>query len=366
MAFRRPTQMKSRVGGSISQLFAGAGGCGISKALSFKPKFDLFHDRGQINRNLLQGFESLKRSIHSSFDGEDDFSELGPPVAQGRGALSKLMTEKPEPTLNKKALAGWSSYAESHLSVRNALLSLGKPSPSCPKPEKNDIPGLSADSKCDYNFNDSNSISIENVPTTVDLAQLIEAVLIYGKVSSACMRTSPNGLRCELEFENLSSSRRAVTVGLVNIRGNRLPIRPSHVQETFVIRINSISKETTDPTIHALCKSIGPLEGLVRAGKDVVDAIFSLKNNPDIQGILAKLNDTFLDNCQWSACLRPRNSIPTENPKNEDAKSRLGSEIENCLAAVKAKHSLKGIHILDLQKMHTLITHLEGQPAVSR
>lgn len=45
----------------------------------------------------LEGIQSLRRSFYSSSDEDDDFAELGSPVARSLGTLKKLKTEKPEP-----------------------------------------------------------------------------------------------------------------------------------------------------------------------------------------------------------------------------------------------------------------------------
>ena len=41
------------------------------------------------------------------------------------------------------------------------------------------------------------------------------------------------------------------------------PICPTHASETVTIRISNISTKTADAMINSICKSVGPLEGLM-------------------------------------------------------------------------------------------------------
>ncbi|KAL6978334.1 hypothetical protein U1Q18_020004 [Sarracenia purpurea var. burkii] len=98
--------MKSRLGAVVSPLIIGQHRRSISKAISANPRSTSFNADGRANRVLhigtlanlqLQESESLKRSLHSSVDNEDEFSELGAPVRWGAGKLLNLVTEKPGP-----------------------------------------------------------------------------------------------------------------------------------------------------------------------------------------------------------------------------------------------------------------------------
>lgn len=60
------------------------------------------------------------------------------------------------------------------------------------------------------------------------------------------------------------------------------------------IRITNINLETTDSAIHSMCTSYGSLEGLVRTKEDAVDAFFRIKDNADIDSILAKYEATYI------------------------------------------------------------------------
>ena len=81
---------------------------------------------------------------------------------------------------------------------------------------------------------------------------------------------------------------RAVLAGGITVESVHLSIRPLHSPEIVSIRIQGIGKETTDPTIHTICKSIGALEGLAKAGKDAVDAFFRVENDAELQTIVKR------------------------------------------------------------------------------
>uniref|UniRef100_A0A5B7BG13 RRM domain-containing protein n=1 Tax=Davidia involucrata TaxID=16924 RepID=A0A5B7BG13_DAVIN len=364
--------MKSRVGASISPLFNGQHKSSIFKAISVIPKFTLFNCDGHSNSLQLQGIESLKRSVHSSADEDDEFSELGPPVAQGVSTMLKLVTEKPEPfrktDLARKVFPGRSLPGESSLSLRDIFSNMGRPSPTpqIKLENHNDVSGFSVNSNSASNFKNSRSITIENIPSIVDLSQLIEAISIFGKISSVSMRTVPNEFDCcDVLFESAESSSRAISKGRITVRRFQLPIRPLHVPETVTIRIKNISSETTDPAIHSMCTSIGSLEGLARAKKDAVDAFYRVKDDLGSQSILKKLNDTVIDDCQWSAHLLPRDFTPVVMTNNEDAKYKLGLQISSDLAELRRDIYMKKNYSEDLEWLHLAIVHLESGPTGS-
>lgn len=51
-------------------------------------------------------------------------------------------------------------------------------------------------------MDNSCSVSIENIPSTISLADLVQAISVFGKVSSAYIRSVPAGLGCcDVDFE---------------------------------------------------------------------------------------------------------------------------------------------------------------------
>ncbi|KAL7199044.1 hypothetical protein ACSBR2_021347 [Camellia fascicularis] len=285
----------------------------ISKAISAKPWLTLLNTDGHSNRLQLQGIESLKRSLHSFVDDDDDFSELGPATAQRAAKQLKLMTEKRE-------LYGV------------------KTSPSVPRKlqNQNDDSRYTVNTKNASHLPNSSSITIEDVPSIVKLSQLIGAISIFGEISRASMRTLPNGLHCcDVEFQGVESKRRAVSAGGITVKSFHLPIHPPHPLETVTIRIKNISNETADAAIHSICMSFGSLEGLARTEEDAVDALYSVKDNLDLQSILKKLNATFTGDRRWSASLLSRDCTPVAMSNNEDSKHKLGLQISSHLKKLK-------------------------------
>ncbi|KAA8549104.1 hypothetical protein F0562_000788 [Nyssa sinensis] len=395
--------MKSRLGASISPLVNGQHRSSIFKTISVIPKFTLFNCDGHSNSLQLQGIESLKRSIHNSADEDDEFSELGPPSSQGLSTMLKLATEKPEhfrkSGIAKKVVSGRSLPRESILSLRNVFLNESRLSraPHLKLENHSDVSGFTVNSKsaCNFkhsrsitiekipsavdlsqlieaisksacNFKHSRSITIENIPSAVDLSQLIEAISVFGKISSASIRTVPNERDCcDVSFENVESSRRAVSVGVIRVGSFLLLIHPVHVPETVTIRIKNINSETTDPAIHSMCTSIGLLGGLARAKEDVVDAIYRVNDDLDSRSILKKLNETVVDDCQWSAHVLPKETTPVAKTNNGDARCKLGLQINSHLAELKKEIYMKKIYCEDLEDLHQAIVHLEDHPAVT-
>ncbi|GMQ00293.1 hypothetical protein CsSME_00047438 [Camellia sinensis var. sinensis] len=175
--------LKSKLSSSSSSLwssFTGLQRRHISKAISAKPWLTFLNTDGHSNRLQLQGIESLKRSLHSFVDDDDDdFSELGPATAQRATKQLKLMTEKRE-------LYGV------------------KTSPSVPRKLQNQNydSRYAVNTKNASHLPNSSSITIEDVPSIVKLSQLIGAISIFGEISRASMRTLPNGLHCcDVEFQ---------------------------------------------------------------------------------------------------------------------------------------------------------------------
>lgn len=85
----------------------------------------------------------------------------------------------------------------------NAHSQIKKPKDTRPKTEKPKDTRPKID-KCDSNIKNSTSISIENVPSAVDMSKLLESLSTFGKISSASMENVASGLdRCVVKFEVL-------------------------------------------------------------------------------------------------------------------------------------------------------------------
>ncbi|KAK9281400.1 hypothetical protein L1049_004300 [Liquidambar formosana] len=384
------TKMKSRLlRASICTFLTGKKGeHGI---ISVKPKATFFNFHGHSYRSIcyrrtlancqLQGIRS-QESLHSSSDEDDDFAELGLPLLQGGSTVLKLTTKKPEKLSQggstvlklmteksehfkktdpaRKASSSTSLHAESNPTSTDIRLKQGNPIPGLHLKFENDseVPRLNVNSKTASNCKNSSSITIENIPSVINLPQLKEAISIFGKITNASMRTVPNELDCcDVVFESVESSSRAVSVGGITVRSFYLPIRPLHVPETVTIRISNISTETDDSEIHFMCKSYCHLDGLVRKKDDVVDALFSVKDNSETQSILNKLNHTIIDDSQWSAHVLPRDSASEVMSSNGDVQSRL--------AELRRQFCIKELYLEDLEALHFALVHLEGHPAAN-
>ena len=75
--------------------------------------------------------------------------------------------------------------------------------------------------------------------------------------------------------------------------------RPPDNKEAVSVKITNINLETTDSAIHSMCTSYGSLTGLVRTKEDAVDAFFSIKDNADIDSILAKYETPYILFIPW-------------------------------------------------------------------
>ncbi|XP_017238301.1 uncharacterized protein LOC108211260 isoform X2 [Daucus carota subsp. sativus] len=333
--------------------------------------------------------------MHSSLASEDDFSDLGPPVIQGVNTRLKLATEKPEFFRQSKDDSRNSTASKQDMKIipraRDLLMSMDKLSRTSAKIEKSEntrpktekaenarlivekangthpttkkpknYSDVTSNNKCHSSIKNSSSISIENVPSAVNMSELLESLSTFGKVSSSSMENVASGLdRCFVKYENEESSSRAISAGNITIGSFDLPIRPLPVPESVTIRINDIGNNTSYTAVHSICKTIGELVGVVKATENSVDALFSLKDYSETQNILAKLNDKIVDNCKWSAHLLLNTSSPEEVSKNE--RIQLGLQVSNQLKMLKTEMSTRKVYAEDLEYMHMAIMHLEEQ-----
>lgn len=174
-------------------------------------------------------------------------------------------------------------------------------------------------------------------------------------------------------LESPESSTRATSVGGTTVTGIHLPIRPMHASETVTIRISNISTKTADAMIHSICKSVGPLEGLLRKKASEVKAFFIVKNNLDPQSILEQLDCKIVDKCQWSACVSTEDSgsapmtiKDNSQCKLDDRQCKLGDQISSSIADVKRQilreFLMKKLYLEDLENLHVSLVHLENHP----
>ncbi|KAL6184898.1 hypothetical protein ACLB2K_046297 [Fragaria x ananassa] len=174
---------------------------------------------------------------------------------------------------------------------------------------------------------------------------------------------SSNSLKGDsTKLETVGASKRPVLSDAVSENCFDPTIHPLGDKGAVNIRITNINLETTDSAIHSMCTSYGSLEGLVRTKEDAVDAFFRIKDNADIDSILAKLNDTVMNDHKWSANLHQRDSIPAVTSKQSNASLNVGLHISHQLAEVRRQVSMKTVCVEDLEYLHHALLHLEAHP----
>ncbi|KAL4603440.1 hypothetical protein ACB092_10G124300 [Castanea dentata] len=281
--------LKPRLGACLSSLFTGEHG-----VVSVSSKLRAVCCLQTVANFQLEGIQSLRQSFYSSSGEDDDFAELGSPVARSLGTLKKLKTEKPEPFRKnehaRRSSSGMPLRSEVSPRLKNnctkfVISSLAHRL----KLDNLDNVSSNPNNVDASNFNSSSSISVEKIPSSVNLSLLKEALSTFGKISKASMRSKPKKRGCcYIQFESAESCKRAISAGGIVVDSYILPIHPLLVEDIVTISISNISSETADSTVHSICMSYGPLEGLVRTKKGVVDALFGVKNNSDLQSILEK------------------------------------------------------------------------------
>ncbi|XP_009797374.1 uncharacterized protein [Nicotiana sylvestris] len=359
--------MKPRLAASISALMAG-GRTGICKAISgILPESQTFSGFGR-NCSSFQ-FQRFKSSKGLQFvcDDDDDFSELGSPVERAIGQL-KLATEKPDPFVKhdngRKVSSSKSSRSESKQSRKGRILNLDKPhQTSCEFGNGDDASGSIYTTSDAARMNGRRSISVGNVPSTISLSQLVEAVSVFGKVCTTSVRDLPDGLNCwDIQFESLESCNRAIRAGALTLGETRLQIRPLRASIIVTIRIKGISGVASIGEIYSICK-VGTTEGLAWVSKDSVDALFTVETDTESQSILKKLNGTTVGGHRLSASLLPCNSSFGSMSESEDARCKMGLQISSYLTVLKLQLEEKKVHLEDLQMLHEGIMHLEDLPS---
>ncbi|KAH6823876.1 hypothetical protein C2S53_013572 [Perilla frutescens var. hirtella] len=202
------------------------------------------------------------------------------------------------------------------------------------------------------------SISIKNIPSEIDLPELIKAISEFGKVSGASFVTTSNKLKCcHIEFEDAVSSRGAILAGKVEVGSHVFLVNA--LEDLVTVRIKNINKDTTDSAIHSICKSAGELVGLARTGNDGVDAFFNVRNYTSHLDIVKRLNNTVLDLSHWSACVLTSISNSSEVPSEKDARYKLHSQIFYHFSKLKTELHLKQVYLSDLEYLNACIRHMQ-------
>ncbi|KAE8009392.1 hypothetical protein FH972_005830 [Carpinus fangiana] len=355
--------MKPRLRACLSALFTGEHGV-VSR--SVKPRAASY--LRILANSQSEGIHSLRRSLHSSSEEDDDFSESAVPVAQGVGTHLKLKTAKPDPFRKdeprRRSSSRMSLPAEGRPRSKGISSKLVKSSPTPTLKPDNQVNISSTPTNINFfNFKSSSSISVENVPSTIKLSLLKSELSVFGEISMASMTSKPNEFDCcYVQFESVESRKKALAVGGIRLSSFILPIRPLRVKETVTIRISNISSETADSTIHSMCMSFGLLEGFVRTKEGLVDALFSVEDNKNAQSILTKLNHTSMDDCKWTACLHSRDSASEVMTNKDYTPCNLGLQIVSHLDDMEAQMSMKKVYAEDLKILHHSLMHLEAHP----
>ncbi|KAL8470614.1 hypothetical protein ACS0TY_033242 [Phlomoides rotata] len=237
-----PTKMKSKVAASFCLYLADTCWRNTRSTMPARSMISFFNCRHcQISCSFqAKGFESSSRAAHS-FGDNDVFSNLGP-ASECPTKKIKLATEKPDDfvllrnliILRKPIPVGRNPLAvplssDNRISVNEIL------------PSSTDDAGKVSDIEGPL------SVSIKNVPSAVGLTELVEAISIFGKVSHASFVTASNKLRCcNIEFEDVESSRKASVTGEVTVGNRVFTIDRLDAVDLATIRIRNISDKTTD------------------------------------------------------------------------------------------------------------------------
>ncbi|CBI36926.3 unnamed protein product, partial [Vitis vinifera] len=317
------TMLRVRVLASSSTLFTGEHKF-ISTSISVKPELALFNGNGHTSR-----WNAGTTHFINSFS--------------KTSLVVKLMTEKLEPFMVFILCANLTPFFPLQTQFHTSRASSGTCLPAESSP-----------------YLKSNLLKQEGISAS-------------GKISNAFVKNVPTQLESCDVLESPESSTRATSVGGTTVTGIHLPIRPMHASETVTIRISNISTKTADAMIHSICKSVGPLEGLLRKKASEVKAFFIVKNNLDPQSILEQLDCKIVDKCQWSACVSTEDSgsapmtiKDNSQCKLDDRQCKLGDQISSSIADVKRQilreFLMKKLYLEDLENLHVSLVHLENHP----
>ncbi|KAI3449415.1 hypothetical protein Pfo_006080 [Paulownia fortunei] len=364
--------MKSRLAASVYLFLAGTCRRNTRNTLSSRSLVTSFDHRDcQISSSFhAQGVESTNRAVHSSAIEDEAFSELGPEVSEYCAKQIKLVTEKPDHFAKKtcpsrRELDGRPLSSSTRPRIKEIIATMGGASPT----SNSKLGGHSHastftdDTKKISVIERPRSVLVKNIFYTVGLSELVEAVSVFGNVSGASFVNASNGLRCcNIEFEDVDSSRRAILAGTIAVGSQIFPVHPLDAVDVVAFRIENINKETTDYTIHSRCKSVGEFVGLARTSKDVVEAFFNVRNDTIHLKILQKLNDTVIDLNRWSAHVLTSKSKSSDVSSDEEARYKLGLQIFDHFSELRRQLAIKKVYLEDLETLNASIMHIEELP----
>lgn len=319
-------------------------------SLSF-PKYGAYADR------------IPKHSFNSSSIEEDDFSELDSPVPEG--------AEKPKEFQNvtgSEKIASSAHLQRTENPAKNdSPPGKGKPFPALSTALVN-CTGSSTTEKDTKNFlkcTNSNSVTIEKVPSTVSRKQLRKAVSEFGEISNASARSGPDGfISYDVEFKTMESKERAVASGWIIVNLSHLPIRSLNAMENITIRISNISSDTAEPLIHSTCMLCGPVAGLSRINNTSVDVVYGVNSYPEGEAIVKKLHAACAGE-SWSIELlreHREKAVTDITAGASKVQQEAGSDLINLLEDVQRQYELKKMYTEDLVKMHQAVVHLHNRP----
>ncbi|KAG9145773.1 hypothetical protein Leryth_011201 [Lithospermum erythrorhizon] len=364
----------------------------------------------ELMTEIPPSLEPTTGKFSTSLTEDDDFSELSAPAKRKQMASLKLMTKKPDhfmafnPGPTKDMSPNKLRQGESFSGIKNILLSLdtlpnnvetnpGNPA-TASRTNKNNRDRSHINGKGVYqhvlrNSNEdrshikrngvsgnSNSIAVQNVPTTVGLSTVVKAISKFGKVDTASMRKTSSGFHCEITFESAESRKRALMAGKVTVLGSELPVCPFskphlHVArhdrpKNVTIRVHGLSHDTTLDTMQSFYKSAGCLEGITIKQWPAVDAVFRVNAESDLKYLLDKLNRAIIDKrCCSAKILSPEDNAAVDLPIDEDTRDKMGLQVSGHLKELHNQLNLQSLYAEDLYNLHVAIMHLESQSGTS-
>ncbi|KAL6515935.1 hypothetical protein OROGR_019240 [Orobanche gracilis] len=328
--------------------------------------------RCKINLFWAQGFQCPSRHVHSFVIENDNFSELGPEVSEYCAKQIKLVTEKPDCVAktypSKRELKGRCVSSCTRPSTKDIVATMSSKSPTSKSKLGSHTHASTSAEKTKKNYIQSpRSVLVKNIISNVSLLELVEAVSEFGKVSGASFVATSNGLRCcNIEFEDVESSRRAVSTGKIAVGSKEFPVHLLDAVDIVAFRIENINEETTDYAIHSRCKTVGGFVGLARTSRDAVEVLFNVPNDMNHRNTLKMLNSTVVDGNHWSAHVVTTKSDKSEVVSSEDdeARYKLGMQILDQFSELRRQLCMKRIHLEDLECLDASIMHIEDLPPV--
>ncbi|KAF5204096.1 sucrose-phosphatase-like protein [Thalictrum thalictroides] len=321
------------------------------------------------------GDRFLKHSLHSSSSEEDDFAELDLPVKEGPAIHSKLMTEKTK----EKVRSNYSRKAKSSSKLQGKdnpiFKSLSRendnrpPDLCCVGESRTEISDIEKDTEDSAIIINTKSVTIEKVPTKINLTDLKNALSEFGEILNASISSETDGFStCYVEFKTLESKERAVASGGIIVKLSHLPIRSLCIPENTVceviIRIKNIKSDAAEPAIHSTCLLCGPVKGLSRTKEGYVDVVFGVKKISAGKEIVDKLNVLCADNGWLVEILLESADSTLMDISAETSKLQqvTGSELANLLEDALRHYQLQKIFLDDLLKLHQAVVHLQNRP----